>query len=100
LASRANELHNSIITMQLEAATGGERGDSAKTFSAPATAITAKESSQVRVTPEPFVSAAVAAQFLCVKRRYLLELARRGIAGAYTLGTGDFDTLNWPLSIL
>jgi hypothetical protein len=40
------------------------------------------------VTPEPFVSSDEAAQFLCVKRRYLLELARRGIAGAYPLGTG------------
>ena len=38
--------------------------------------------------PEPFVSADEAAEFLCVKRRYLLELARRGIAGAYALGTG------------
>jgi hypothetical protein len=43
----------------------------------------------VPVTPEPFVSADEAAQFLCVKRRYLLELARRGIAGAYALGTGS-----------
>src|SRR5216684_8862064 len=42
----------------------------------------------LRATPEPFVSADEAAQFLCVKRRYLLELARRGIAGAYALGTG------------
>ena len=39
-------------------------------------------------TPEPFVSADEAARFLCVKRRYLLELARRGIVGAYPLGTG------------
>ena len=31
------------------------------------------------MTPEPFVSADEAAQFLCVKRRYVLELARRGI---------------------
>jgi hypothetical protein len=37
---------------------------------------------------EPFVSADQAAQFLSVKRRYLLALARRGIAGAYPLGTG------------
>ena len=37
---------------------------------------------------EPFVSAAEAARFLCVKRRYLLELARRGFVGAYPLGTG------------
>jgi hypothetical protein len=38
---------------------------------------------------EPFVSADEAAQFLSVKRRHLLELARRGIAGAYALGTGS-----------
>jgi hypothetical protein len=42
-----------------------------------------------RSTPEPFVSAQEAAQFLSVKRRYLLELARRGIAGAYPIGTGS-----------
>jgi hypothetical protein len=38
---------------------------------------------------EPFVSADEAAHFLCVKRRFLLQLARRGIAGAYPLGTGN-----------
>lgn len=37
---------------------------------------------------EPFVCAEEAARFLSVKRRYLLALARRGIAGAYALGTG------------
>jgi hypothetical protein len=42
----------------------------------------------IPTTLEPFVSADQAAQFLCVKRRYLLELARRGIVGAYPLGTG------------
>ena len=41
------------------------------------------------LTLEPFVSADEAAQFLCVKRRYLLALARGGIAGAYALGTGS-----------
>ena len=85
---RASESDMSIITMPLEAATGIETEDSAETFSAPAAVITAKESRQVLLTPEPFVSADEAAQFLCVKRRYLLELARRGIAGAYALGTG------------
>jgi len=40
------------------------------------------------MTPEPFVSAEKAAEFLAVKRRYLLVLARKGIAGAYALGTG------------
>jgi hypothetical protein len=38
--------------------------------------------------PEPFVSADAAAMFLSVTRRYVLELARRGIHGAYALGTG------------
>jgi hypothetical protein len=37
------------------------------------------------VTPEPFVSADEAAQFLSIKRRYLLALARKGISGAYPL---------------
>lgn len=37
---------------------------------------------------EPFVSADEAARFLSVSRRYLLSLARRGLAGAYALGTG------------
>jgi hypothetical protein len=38
--------------------------------------------------PEPFVSADEAARFLSIHRRYLLELARHGLAGAYALGTG------------
>ncbi|HTV55357.1 MAG TPA: hypothetical protein VMI06_10615 [Terriglobia bacterium] len=38
--------------------------------------------------PEPFVSPDEAARFLSLKRRYVLELARRGIGGAYALGTG------------
>jgi hypothetical protein len=37
---------------------------------------------------EPFVCAEEAANFLAIKRRYLLVLARNGIAGAYALGTG------------
>jgi hypothetical protein len=39
-------------------------------------------------TLEPFVSAEKAARFLDIERRYLLVLARKGIAGAYALGTG------------
>jgi hypothetical protein len=91
LTSPTSKPDKLIITIPLEeeAATGEKRGDSASTFSAPATVITAKESGQVHVTPEPFVSANDAAQFLGVKRRYLLDLARRGIAGAYALGTGS-----------
>jgi hypothetical protein len=38
---------------------------------------------------EPFVSADTAAQFLSIGRRFLLSLARRGIAGAYPVGTGE-----------
>jgi hypothetical protein len=48
------------------------------------TAITSEPSIQ-----EPFVSAGEAARFLCVKRRFLLALARNGMAGAYALGTGN-----------
>lgn len=44
--------------------------------------------SSMQTTIEPFVSADVAAKFLSVKRRYVLELARQGISGAYALGTG------------
>jgi hypothetical protein len=40
------------------------------------------------MTPEPFVSAEEAALFLSINRRYLLALARKGMAGAYALGTG------------
>ncbi|HUZ93757.1 MAG TPA: helix-turn-helix domain-containing protein, partial [Edaphobacter sp.] len=41
------------------------------------------------MTPEPFVSAQEAAKFVGISRRFLTELARRGIAGAYPIGTGD-----------
>jgi hypothetical protein len=37
---------------------------------------------------EPFASTDEAAKFLGIRRRELLALARRGIAGAYPLGTG------------
>jgi hypothetical protein len=37
------------------------------------------------MTPEPFVSADAAAEFIGIERRHLLALARRGIAGAYPL---------------
>lgn len=40
------------------------------------------------MTPEPFVSAEEAARFLSINRRYLLTLARGGIAGAYAIGNG------------
>lgn len=39
--------------------------------------------------PERFVSADDAAQFLAIKRRHLLVLARNGIRGAYPAGTGS-----------
>jgi hypothetical protein len=47
--------------------------------------------SQVICMPEfePFVSAQTAADFLAIERRFLLSLARKGIAGAYAIGTGE-----------
>jgi len=41
------------------------------------------------MTPEPFVSAQEAAKFIGISRRFLTELARRGIGGAYPIGTGN-----------
>jgi hypothetical protein len=38
--------------------------------------------------PEPFASAEVAAEFLGIKRRLLLAMARIGMKGAYRVGTG------------
>jgi hypothetical protein len=43
---------------------------------------------KMTLNQEPFVSADEAAKFLGIKRRFLLSLARRGISGAYALGTG------------
>ena len=42
-----------------------------------------------RQVPEPFVSAQEAAKFIGIRRRFLLDLARHGITGAYPLGTGE-----------
>jgi hypothetical protein len=47
----------SIITMPPEGATGGETGDSAETFSAPAAVITAKESRQTRAAQGEYLTA-------------------------------------------
>jgi hypothetical protein len=41
------------------------------------------------MTSEPFVSAQEAAKFIGISRRFLTELARRGIGGAYPIGTGN-----------
>ena len=40
--------------------------------------------------PERFVDADRAAYLTGLNRRFLLTLARRGIAGAYPVGTGNF----------
>jgi len=83
LPSCSIEPDSSFIAPLLEAATGGG------TLSSPATVIIPKESRPAPVALEPFVSADEAAKFLCIKRRFLLELARRGIPGGYALGTGS-----------
>ena len=78
----------SITSIPLGAARREVWGDHSDTFSAPTTLFTSTELRHVQETPEPFVSSDQAARFLCVKRRYLLELARRGLGGAYAVGTG------------
>lgn len=40
-------------------------------------------------TPEHFVSAETAANFLSIQRRQLLALARKGLVRGYTLGSGS-----------
>ena len=42
------------------------------------------------MTQEPFVPANEAAKFMGINRRLLLAMARKGMAGAYPVGTGDF----------
>jgi len=41
------------------------------------------------VNTEPFVDAETAAKFLAIQRRQLLALARNGLHGAYSVGTGS-----------
>jgi hypothetical protein len=55
--------------------------------------------SEVFMGPEPFVSADEAARFLAINCRYVLALARKGIAGAYGLGTG-IKTKNLSVPVL
>jgi len=42
------------------------------------------------MTQEPFVPANESAKFMGINRRLLLAMARKGMAGAYPVGTGDF----------
>ena len=53
----------------------------------------AREKEKNPMTPEPFVSAEAAAEFLSISRRHLLALARKGMAGAYALGMGTKRTI-------
>lgn len=52
------------------------------------------------VSPEPFVAAERAAEFLSVRPRYLLNLARRGVVPAYPLGSGPRKVWRFRLSEL
>jgi hypothetical protein len=88
LTSDASDPDRSTNIETPEVATGEGREQAGETLPGLTAAVITEGSKQVFQTPEPFVSADQAAQFLCVKRRFLLELARRGIAGSYALGTG------------
>lgn len=50
--------------------------------------------------PEPFVDAVVAAEFLKIKRRRILELARAGVLPSYPLGEGVRRVWRFRLSEL
>ena len=51
----------------------------------------------VPITPEPFVDAARAAEWLGITSRRLLEMARAGQIPAYPLGTGSRKTWRFRL---
>jgi hypothetical protein len=60
----------------------------------------AGETSGSRAVLEPFVDAAVAAEFMSMPRRRLLDLVRRGIIPGYPLGQGRRRTWRFRLSDL
>src|SRR5437762_6222808 len=66
LASRTSGPDNPIITMPLESGTGGQRGDSAETISAPATVITANELGRAPLTPEDRKSTRLNSSHRCI----------------------------------
>ena len=50
--------------------------------------------------PEPFVDAEQAGQFLCIRPRRAVELARKGILPAHPLGNGSRKVWRFRLSEL
>ena len=52
---------------------------------------------QIPITPEPFVDASRAAEWLGITSRRLLEMARAGQIPAYPLGTGSRKTWRFRL---
>lgn len=88
LVSDGSDPNTSTQTRPREVATGEKKELSGDALSSQTAVMSTEVLKQRSQTPEPFVSADEAAQFLSVKRRYLLELSRSGIAGAYALGTG------------
>jgi hypothetical protein len=57
-----------------------------------------RDSMNLEVLPEPFVDATRAAEFLGIKPRRVLEMARLGQVPAYPLGTGARRTWRFRLS--
>jgi excisionase family DNA binding protein len=57
-----------------------------------------RKSTNVEVIPEPFVNATRAAEFLGIKPRRILEMARAGHIPAYPLGTGARRTWRFRLT--
>jgi hypothetical protein len=57
-----------------------------------------RDSMNFEVLPEPFVDATRAAEFLGIKPRRVLEMARLGQVPAYPLGTGARRTWRFRLS--
>ena len=81
LQSRASEPGESVTTTPRDAATGGEKGDSVETSSAPATVIAANESRQIF---EPLIGCEDAAKLLGnIHVKTLQRYARSGTLPGY-----------------
>jgi len=57
-----------------------------------------KESMNLELLPEPFVDSTRTAEFLGIKPRRVLEMARAGQLPAYPLGTGARRTWRFRLT--
>ena len=74
--------------------------EKANTLSSPYSRVTVDSTPDDRGKPEPYVDADMAAAFLSLRRRRVLELARRDLIPAHPLGEGCRKVWRFRLSEL